>query len=144
MTLTCSDPEYRKLMTLVYLGEWMVNAIRKEPDLTFEDVTCKVYAAAQGTPLESLIAFDDKTGNWMPAEKFEEEAHTLIDEYDDRTFWEELTARMTERDLIDRNSERTVRGMRPEERTRAAKPIAKAYTQEFEEHGIDRLGIAED
>ena len=142
MTPNFSDQEYRRLMLLTYLGEWMLNAIRKDPDPSYEDLVSKVFSGAQGTSLEPLVSFDEEADSWSPIEAFEEEAHTMIDQYDDKTFWEELTARMTERDLVHKHGERAVRGMRPEQRTRAASPIAKAYTKEFEEQGLDRLRVA--
>jgi len=131
-------------MMLALLGEWMVNAIRKDPDPAYEDTASKVYAFAKGTPLEALIGFDENSGNWIAGEAFENDAHALIDQYDDKTFWEELTARLTERDLIAARGERAVRGMRPDQRSRAASPIAKAYTKEFEEQGLDRLRVREE
>ncbi len=143
MTPSFSDQEYRRLMMLAYLGEWMLNAIRKDPDPAYEDTLSKVFSFAKETSLESLVLFNETTGAWDPQEAFEEEAHTMIDQYDDKTFWEELTARLTERDMNLAHGERAVRSMRPEQRTRAASPIAKAYTQEFEEQGLDRLRVAE-
>lgn len=143
MTLTLSDEEYRRLLVLTFLGEWMVNAIRKEPDPAYEDTASKVYSFAKGTPLEALTVFDGNKEDWTPSEKLEAEAHPLIDEYDDKTFWEELTARLTERDLMARHGERAVRSMRPDERTRAARPIAQAYTREFEDQGLNRLLVDE-
>jgi len=144
LTITLSDEEYRRLLMLAYLGEWMVNAIRKEPDSAYDDLASKVYSFSKGTSAETLFAFDGGKEEWVPSEKFESEAHTLIDEYDDNTFWEELTARLTERDLIARNGERVVRSMRPDQRIRASKSIAQAYTKEFEEQGLARLFITEE
>ncbi len=141
MTPTFSDEEYRRLMMLTFLGEWMLNAIRKDPDPAYEDTASKIYSFAQGTHLEGLVAFDEEGESWVPSEAFENEAHAMIDQYDDKTFWEELTARMTERDLIKAHGERAVRGMRPEQRVRAASSIAKAYTREFEDQGLDRLRV---
>ena|SRR5258708_6494888 len=143
MTPTFSDQEYRRVMLLTFLGEWMLNAIRKDPDPAYEDAASKVYSFSQGTTLESLAVFDEDADAWVPSEAFDEEAHTIIDQYDDKTFWEELTARMTERDLLETHGERAVGGMRPEQRVRAASPIAKAYTREFEEQGLDRLRVDE-
>ena len=143
VTITLSAEQYRRLLVLTFLGEWMVNAIRKEPDPASEDAASKVYSFAKGTPVEALTAFDENRGDWKPSEKLGTEAHPLIDEYDDKTFWEELTARLVERDLIARHGERVLRSMRPDQRTRAAKPMAKAYTREFEERGLDRLFVAE-
>ena len=141
MTPTFSDAEYRRLMMLAYLGEWMLNAIRKDPDPAYLDTASKVYSFAKGTLLEELVTFDANDDSWNPSKPFEDEAHALIDQYDDKTFWEELTARLTERDLIASRGERAVRGMRPDQRTRAASAIAKVYTKEFEEQGLDRLKI---
>ncbi len=141
MTPTFSDAEYRRLMMLAYLGEWMINAIRKDPDSAYLDTASKVYSFAKGTPQEDLVAFDANDESWEVSKAFEDEAHAIIDQYDDKTFWEELTARMTERDLIASRGVRAVRGMRPVERTRAASAIAKSYTKEFEEKGLDRLKV---
>ena len=120
----------------------MLNAIRKDPDPDYEDTASKVYSFAQGTTLEALVGFDGESEAWSPSEAFEDEAHAIIDQYDDKTFWEELTARLTERDLVAARGDRAVRGMRPEQRARAASPIAKAYTKEFEDQGLDRLRVA--
>jgi len=143
MTPTFSDQEYRRLMMLAYLGEWVVNAIRKESDPAFEDVSAKVFSFAQGTSLESLVRYDENAAAWIPSEAFETEAHALIDQYDDKTFWEELTARLTERDLTEKHGARALGAMRSEQRVRAASPIAKAYTKEFEDQGLDRLRVAD-
>jgi hypothetical protein len=143
VTVTFSEEDYRRLMLLTLLGEWVINAVRKDPDPAFLDTASRVYSFAKGTPLERLVGFDTDEGAWGPSEAFELEAQALIDEYDDTTFWEELTTRLTERDLIANFGERAVRGMRPNERVREASKIAKAYTQEFEDSGLDRLHITD-
>jgi len=143
MTPEFSDEEYRRLMMLAFLGEWMLNAIRKDEDPAYADVASKIYSYAKGTAFESLTEFDGDAEDWVPSETFEEDAHALIDQYDDITFWEELTARLTERDLLESRGERAVGGMRPDQRERAASPIAKAYTKEFEEQGLERLRVDE-
>src|SRR5688572_22467662 len=143
MDLSLKEEEYRRLMVLAYLGEWMVNAIQKNPDSAFVDLVDKIYAQTKDTPLEKLVEFNPDDLGWVPSEAFDAEAHALIDQYDDKTFWEELTARLTERDLVEKYGDRAVKGMRPDARSRAASAIAKAYTTEFEEYGIDRLGFAE-
>jgi hypothetical protein len=141
MTPEFTPEEYRRLMILTLLGEWMINAIRKDPDPAYGDLASKVYSFAKGTSLEKLVTFDGDEEGWSPSEALEAEAQAMIDHYDDKTFWEELTARLVERDLIDQYGERAVRGMRPEKRVRAASPIAKAYTREFETQGVDRLRV---
>ena len=141
MTLTLSDDHYRRILILTMLGEWMVNAIRKDPDPDFEAAVARLYAFARGTPAEGLVAYDDATETWTPSEASDDEVHTLIDEYDDKTFWEELTARLAERDLIKERGERAVSGMRPNERVRAVQAKAKRYADEFERVGVERLRL---
>ena len=141
MNVTFSEEEYRRILLLAYLGEWMMNAIRKDPDPEYEDTLSRLYSFCQGTGLESLVGFDAENESWLATDAFEDQAHAFIDQYDDKTFWEELTARLTERDLMSVHGERAVRSMRPEARERAAAKFAQAYTREFEQHGLVRLRL---
>src|SRR3982751_498688 len=143
MNLTLNDQEYRRLMMLVFMGEWMMNAVQKEPDVAYEALAFKVFAQTQGTALEPLAFYDEPTESWELTDDFDAEAHAFIDQYDDKTFWEELTARLIERDLIDQHGERALNSMRPHQRSKAADALAKAYTKVFEEEGISKLRLTE-
>jgi hypothetical protein len=143
MTITLSDDQYRRIVILTMLGEWMVNATRKEPDGDFEFAASQLYAFAKGTPAEPLVTYDEESTRWIPSDTSDDEVHTLIDDYDDKTFWEDLTTRMAERDLTAERGERAVNGMRPAERLRAIEAAAKKYVDEFEHHGLERLLISE-
>jgi hypothetical protein len=144
VTATFSEEDYSRLLMLSYLGEWMMNAIRKDPDPDYESVVAKAYSFAHGTGLEPLVNFNSLEGEWRASKSLDKDAQAFIDQYDEKTFWEELTMRLTERDLIVRNGERAYRGMRPDQRERAASSVAKGYTREFEDQGIDRLFISEE
>jgi len=143
MNLTLTEEEYQRLMVMTLMGEWVINAIRKEPNLDYESTASRVYAQAQGTAMESLVEYDQETHTWLPTEAFDENVQPMLDEYDEITFWEELTGRLVERDLFATHGERVVRSMRPEQRERAAAEIAKDYTKVFEVEGIERLHITE-
>jgi hypothetical protein len=143
ITITLSDKEYHRLLVLTYLGEWMVNAVRKEPDPAYQATASKVYSFTAGTELDVYTSYDRNEEDWGASDKLESDAHPIIDEYDDKTFWEELTARLVERDLMVQHGERGMRSMREDERIRASKPIAKAYSHEFEDRGLDRLIVKE-
>ena len=144
MTITLSDEQYRRLVVLTMLGEWMVNATQKEPDANYEYAASQLYSFAKGTPAEKLVSLDPETRMWVPSADSDEEIHALIDDYDDKMFWEDLTTRMAERDLLAERGERAVNGMRPAERVRMIQSYAKPYVDEFEERGLDRLVVAED
>src|SRR4051812_12573609 len=110
MNITLSEEQYRRLVILTMLGEWMVNATRKEPDADFEFAASQLYTFAKGTAAEPLVTYDEESTQWMPSDASDDEVHTLIDDYDDKTFWEDLTTRMAERDLIKERGERSVSG----------------------------------
>jgi len=141
MTLTLSEDQYKRLLTLTVLGEWMINAIRKEPDIDYEMTASTVYAGAKESSLESLIRFDSNNSSWTPSELLEDNAHALIDQYDEVVFWEELTNRLVERDLIRKYGERAVQSMRQGQKERESFAIAKVYTREFEDQGLERLQL---
>jgi hypothetical protein len=142
MTLTITEDEYRRLVVLTILGEWMMNATRKEPDAEYEEAAGRLYSFASGTLAESLVVHDPETGAWTPSEESDAEVHTFIDDYDDKTFWEDLTTRLAERDLLAQRGERAVSGMHPAERVRAIEAAAKKYVDEFEKNGLERLLLA--
>ena len=66
-----------------------------------------------------------------------------ISDYDDHTFWEELTERLAERDLAKRTGQR-VEDIDRDEDLLELKPLEDRYRHEFEEHGLDRLQIHSD
>lgn len=142
MTLTLSDDQYRRLLLLTMIGEWVVNATRKEPDAGYEAAASQMYSFAKETPAQTLVAYDNRDNAWTPSKEAEEDMHALIDDYDDKTFWEELTSRMAERDLIAERGERTAGGLHPSARVRAVQAHAKKYVDEFETHGLGRLFLS--
>ena len=143
MTITLSDEQYRRVVILTMLGEWMVNATRQEPDSDFEVAASQLYSFAKGTHAEKLVSYDDEATQWVASAESDAEIHAFIDDYDDKTFWEDLTTRMAERDLVADRGERAVNGMRSGERVRAIQTYAKKYVDEFEKYGLERLVLLE-
>jgi hypothetical protein len=139
MNLKLEPDEYRKLIELAYLGEWMINA---HHDTDFQD-------EAAGSVLQKLlaahelkeVALDDETGeHFMESGWVERLYESYILDYDDHVFWDELTERLAQRDLS------RARGVPTEEINRdddllELRPLEERYRDELEENGIERLEV---
>lgn len=137
--LELTTEELRKLIELAYLGEWMINA---QHDLEFQD-------EAAGAAVQKLLTahklpdvdLDDETGEFFMKSDWTERLYDeYILDYDDHTFWDELTERLAVRDLA---RERAVDpdSINREDDLRALRPLEERYRAELEEHGLDRLDI---
>ena len=142
MNIELTPEQYRKLIELAYLGEWMINA---HHDTEYQDdeasaVVQKVLAA--GPP--SDVGKDDETGDFYLDEAWVEDIYDkYILDYDDHVFWDELTERLAQRDLA------RLRGVSPDDINRdddilELRPLEERYRLELEEHGIERLGVSEE
>jgi len=137
--LELTTEEYRKLVELAYLGEWMINA---QHDPEFQD------EAAEATIQSVLAAYkqpdvdrDEETGDYFMQSEWTERLYDdHILDYDDHVFWDELTERLAIRDLA-RERGVEAEGIDREEEIHILRPIEEKYRREFEEHGLDRLDI---
>lgn len=137
--LELTTEEFRKLIELAYLGEWMVNA-QHDPQFQDETAGALVQKLLVAHKLPN-VDLDAETGEYfMKAEWTERLYDEYILDYDDHTFWDELTERLAMRDLAKE------RGVDPNSINRdddllQLRPIEDRYRTELEEHGLDRLDI---
>jgi hypothetical protein len=147
MKLNLTKDEYRLLLDLVYLGDWMVSAHdekidAKEPS-KYEALVQKVLSCASETEFATLVERSADDGKFYTTRQFEEDGvMNIIYEYDEESFWMEL---------IDRLAERDIRAAQPDghlppfkEYLELAGPIEEKYAQEFESHGLQRLQLPPD
>ena len=144
MIVNLPAEQYRRLVELAYLGEWMTNA---QHDPEFHDDSARQIVqkllAAQHAKLKD-VEQDAETGEYyMTSEWVERLYEQYVMDYDDHVFWDELTERLAQRDLAKE------RGVEIGDITRdddilELKPLEERYHVELEEHGIDRLEIADD
>lgn len=135
-----SAKEYRKLIELVYLGEWMINA-QHDPDFEDEAATALVQKLLTAPKLPD-VELDAETGErFMVSEWTERLYDQYILDYDDHVFWDELTERLAQRDLArDRGVE--IDQLNRDDDLMELRPLEERYRTELEEHGLDRIEIS--
>ena len=133
MTLELSDKEFRRLIDLAYVGDWVLNSARGEDRFEdYDDLTEKLFSLCPGAGMPSLT--DSWGGHHYPSQAYREGGiHEAIADYEDAVFFdilaEELARRDMEGDGADMTDENELSGRMEE------------YYQEFEQHGIDNLTV---
>jgi hypothetical protein len=148
MKIEFSKPEYRVLIELLYLAEWMLTAYDEAPDPNKERfyLLCqKIYASAKAMGCESLITNDKTLRAFVPTPKLEEleSVREAIGVYNAESFWEELIERLVERDMTAMISNLPKEPATPDEYWALAAPIEEKYSEEFASNGVRRLKIGD-
>jgi hypothetical protein len=135
-----TEAEYRELVRLAYLGEWIINAPH-DPEHQDEAASLSFQRLlAQGKALTEIDRDLETSEYYLTSEVANRFYDDHISDYDDHVFWEELSERLAARDLA------TGRGVNPEtidrdEDLAVLKPLEDNYRKEFESYGVERMEI---
>ena len=135
MQIELTEKEFRRLLDLVYVGNWILNSARG--DDRFEDYDLlqeKLFALSGKAGMPSLV--QRWHGHIFPSKAYEEGGiHEAIADYEDAVFFDILAEELARRDLEDGE---TLPETDPELMARI-----EEYYSEFEQNGIDHLIIEE-
>ncbi len=135
MQIELSNKEFRRLLDLVYIGNWILNSTRG--DDRFEDydrIESKLFGLCRGTGMQALVEQWD--GQAVPSQAYTEGGiHEAIAYYEDNVFYEILAEELSRRDMeypdiTDENYDEIVTRM-------------DRYMDEFESSGVDHLVLEE-
>ena len=148
MEIKLTREQYENLLKLVYLGNWMINAIRSgargdERIKKYDDIEQYIFSFAEEAGLEKYIEFDKKYNEFFPTREFEEnsEMEQYRQDYDNEVFWQELADRLGSRDFIKDYGKEAIRKMDQKERFLKEQEFIIKYEKEFEKHGLSNLEI---
>lgn len=142
MELKLSREQFETLLKVVYLGDWMVNAIRVPGSYVpeFEELEKSLLSLAYGAGFNDTVEFDPNLSEYFFKEEFHEMLQPFIDEYDDEAFWDGLVDRLAGRDFEETYGDAAQR-MGQDERFEKLSAYVDKYETEVEEHGVDRLRV---
>ena len=132
MTIDLTEKEFRRLLDLVYIGNWILNSTRG--DDRFEDydlVQEKLFSlCTQGMP--SLI--QRWQGHIFPSRAYEDGGiHEAIADYEDAVFFNILAEELARRDLGLVESD-------PEDFTELTARMEE-YLNEFDRNGLNTINV---
>ena len=133
MQLELSKKEFRRLLDMVYIGNWVLNSARGDDRITeYDRIESKIFGLCSGTPLSALV--EKRLGISFPSRAFEDGGiHEAIMAYEDTTFFEILAQELALRDMDDPPI--------TEENYDEVMNRMNAYLGEFEAHGTDHISV---
>jgi len=142
MDIKVTKEQYERLLHLVYLGNWVVNAYRTEDFLDeYNEEAERIYSLAPAFGFRDKIDFDEAEGRSFPSVKLEEELEDIVEDYEDWAFWDLLVLKLAERDLVREYGESAVDQMSDDELEKKRSPYVQKYEKEIEAKGIENLEI---
>ena len=131
MQIELTTKEFRRLLDLVYIGNWVLNSTRGNDRFAdYDDVESKLFGLCRNTGMKALVELFD--GVCIPSRAYEQGGiHEAIAFYEDNIFYEILAEELSRRDMqypeiTDDNYPEIMERMR-------------RYMEEFEASGVDHL-----
>ncbi|MBQ6799079.1 MAG: hypothetical protein IJP11_07575 [Oscillospiraceae bacterium] len=133
MQIELSKKEFRRLLDLVYIGNWILNSARGDdriPD--YDNLESKLFALCRNTPMNSLVELWN--GIPVPSQAFAEGGiHEAIADYEDTVFFDILAEELARRDME----------YAPVTSENYAELVSRMedYITEFEAHGAENISV---
>ncbi|MBR2080686.1 MAG: hypothetical protein IKM36_00525 [Oscillospiraceae bacterium] len=133
MNIELSKKEFRRLLDMVYIGNWVLNSTRGND--RFEDydkLESKLFSLGRDVGMTALAELHE--GEIIPSKQFTEGGiHEAIMDYEDTVFFEILAEELARRDM----------DYQPVSKENYDELVARMdeYIAEFEAHGTDNILI---
>ena len=131
MNLELNKKQFRRLLDLVYIGNWILNSTRGDQRFAdYDEVESLLFGRAALEGMPSLAELYQ--GEIVPSRAFVEGGiHEAIMEYENNVFFDILAEDLARRDMDDV----------PIDESNYAELASRidAYISEFEEHGTDNI-----
>lgn len=131
MKIELTKKQFRRLLDLVYIGNWILNSTRGEERFAdYDEVESLLFGRAALEGMPSLAELFQ--GEIVPSRAFAEGGiHEAIMEYENNVFFDILAEDLARRDMDDA----------PIDESNFAELTSRidAYIAEFEEHGTDNI-----
>ena len=136
MKLELPTNQFRRLLDMAYIGNWILNSTRGDDRFKdYDEVESLLFAKAREEGMGVLA--EDWQGEVVPSRAFAEGGiHEAIMEYENNVFFDILAEDLARRDMedasIDQNNYEELSSR------------IDAYIAEFEEHGTDNILVDSD
>lgn len=131
MNIELSDKEFRRLLDMVYIGNWILNSTRGSDRFDdYDHVESLIFSKCAENGMKALYEIRD--GVIIPSAAFENGGiHEAIADYEDTVFFEILAEELARRDM-------DFEPISPENFSELTSRIDE-YIEEFEQNGMDNI-----
>jgi len=133
MKIELSDLEFRRLLDMAYIGNWVLNSTRGADRFSdYDSVESRLFSYCPANDMPTLSELVD--GAARPSAAFENGGiHEAIADYEDSIFFEILAEELARRDM-------DFEPISPENFSELTNRIDE-YIAEFEQNGIDNISL---
>ena len=133
MKLELTKKQYRRLLDLAYIGNWILNSTRGEDRIRdYDEVESLLFGKAADEGMG--VVAEVYNGEVIPSRAFADGGiHEAIEQYEDVVFYEILAEELALRDMDGEPLTRENYGELMER--------IDAYLSEFDEHGTDNISV---
>ena len=133
MELNMTEKQFRRLLDLVYIGNWVLNSTRGDDRIKeYDQVESLIFSHCLHHKMSKLVEL--YRGELIPSRAFAEGGiHEAIMAYEDNTFFEILAQELALRDMDDPPI--------TEENYDEVMSRMDEYLGEFERHGTDNITV---
>ena len=133
MKIELTEQQFRYLLDLVYIGNWVINSTRENDRIQeYDKVESLVFSHCLHHKMSKLVEL--YRGELIPSKAFADGGiHEAIEHYEDIVFYEILAEELALRDM---DGEPLTRENYGELMDRI-----DAYLSEFDEHGTDNISV---
>ena len=141
MHIEISIKQFKFLMELVHLGNWVVNS-RKDPDYIdqrYEEITSIIYSYGKEAGCEKYVAYSKHSQSWVGTDYLyrESDSAKFLEEYDDHNFWSLLVEHFAFKDFYNKYTAEKINKMSSQERFEKIYDLIQTYKDETYDHNID-------
>ena len=133
MQIELTEKEFRRLLDMVYIGNWILNSCREEDRFAdYDDLEEKLFSLCPEHGMRALC--ERWEGHVYPSRAFEEGGiHEAIADYEDAVFYDILAEELARRDMSDEQISQND--------TDELAERMEEYCDDFEENGIDNVRV---
>ena len=135
MQIELTNKEFRRLLDMVYIGNWVLNSTRGDDRFAdYDDLESKLFGLCRTVGMKVLV--EDWNDTTIPSRAYEAGGiHEAIAYYEDNVFHEILAEELSRRDM-------GYADITPENYEEITGRMEQ-YMQEFQASGVDRLVLEE-
>ena len=133
MNIELTEMQFRRLLDMVYIGNWVLNSTRGSDRFSdYDNIESRIFSYCPSQDMHSLAEVVD--GMPRPSTAFEQGGiHEAIADYEDSMFFEILAEELARRDM-------DFEPIGPENFSELTNRIDE-YIAEFEINGIDNISL---
>lgn len=148
MKIEFTESEYSKLLDMLFLSEWIMDAFKVEDDdetktSKYRELRKKIMSYVKNTKVKDKVIYDgDLKEHFFTLDQTDKMHDEFINQYNADVFWDGLGNELTIRDMKEESDrDPSKRDLPKEEFFKKYEVLRNEYEEEFDINGINNLRL---